>query len=503
LSSWLLYRFAFVFEQRLAERLLSGYLAQPYQFFLRENSALLTKNILTETVAVVGGVVIPGLQLITKFVVVVLTLTLLMFIDSVLALTVAVVLSGAYSFVYILIRRKLLENGQLSTEANAQIYKSANEALGAVKELKLLGKESAFVERFSQSSKLNAHYKTVGFTLSTLPRYAIESLAFGGMLLILLYLIGLKKDISHALPLIALYSFAGYRLLPAVQQIFHNFSTIRYNFSAFSTLKSDLDKHPLSSHHLGFSEVDEPMPFIDKIEISNLRFSYAEGEPSVFDSLSLTIQRNACVGFVGLTGAGKSTLIDIILGLLEPGSGGVFVDGQKVTQASIRSWQRNVGYVPQQIYLVDDTIEKNIAFGCAQESIDMPLVEDAARTANLHEYVTQELPNGYKTIVGERGVRLSGGQRQRIGIARSLYHKPKVLVLDEATSALDGITERVIIEAIQALSHKITIIMVAHRLTTVKDCDVIYLLDRGKVAQSGTFSELSASNETFKSMLNA
>ena len=501
LSAWLMYRFAFSFEQKLAERLLISYLAQPFLFFLRTNSAILSKNILTETEAVVSGAIIPAMQLITKAMVVLLMLIMLMFIDPLLAITVALTIGTAYSATYILIRRKLLDNGQLSSEANAQNYKFTNEALGGAKEIKLLGKEQAFVERFSISSKLQASYKIIGYTISLLPKYAIESMAFGGMLLILVYLLGLRKDISIAFPLIALYAFAGYRMLPAIQQIFQSLSNIRYTFPALQNLRKDLSSLPATLS--AFTCTPVTMPYSRDIELDSISFTYPECDSPVIDNLSFSIKNNTSIGLVGPTGSGKSTLIDIILGLLEPQAGAIRVDGEKIIPSNVKSWQKNVGYVPQQIYLVDDTIASNIALGCSEDAIDMARVKEVARIANLHEFVTQELPNHYQTIVGERGVRLSGGQRQRIGIARALYHNPKVLVLDEATSALDGITERIIIDTIQALSHKITIIMIAHRLTTVKDCDVIYLLNHGRIAQHGTFQELMGSNETFKQMLNA
>ena len=500
-SAWLLYRFAFTFEQRLAERLLTAYLAQPFLFFLRMNSAVLSRNILAETYSVVTGVIIPWMQLITKALVVLLMLVMLMFVDLLLAITVALAIGTAYSATYILIRRKLLENGQRSGEAGAQGHKFTNEALGGAKEIKLLGKEQVFIERFSVSSKRQAHHQIIGYTLSLLPKYAIESMSFGGMLLILVYLIGLGKDISIAFPLIALYAFAGYRMLPAIQQIFQSLSSIRYNFQALQNLKRDLNSYSVASS--AFICPQETTPYSRDIELANISFTYPECDSPVIDNLSLSIKNNTSIGLVGPTGSGKSTLIDIILGLLEPQAGEMRVDGEKIIPSNIKSWQKNVGYVPQQIYLLDDTIAKNIAFGYSENSINMARVEEVACIANLHKFVTQELPDNYQTIVGERGVRLSGGQRQRIGIARALYHNPKVLVLDEATSALDGITERIIIDTIQVLSHKITIIMIAHRLTTVKDCDVIYLLDHGKIVQHGTFCELIDSNETFKQMLNA
>ena len=499
LSAWMLYRFAFSLEQHLSERLLASYLARPYEFFLSANSSIMAKNVLAESVAVVGGVVVPGLQLIARGVVVVLVLSLLMAVDPLLALTVALVLGSAYSATYLLIRKKLLANGQLSNDAHAQNYKAAGEALNGFKEIRILGKEAAFLSRFSTSSLDNARYKVIGFTLSSLPRYAIETIAFGGMLLILLYLIGIKRDLTIALPLIALYALAGYRMLPAFQQIFHSLSQIRYNYPSLRLLMGELapsgnPRTPIPSA--------QRLPLAQKIEVDQVTFAYPGAEMPVLHNVSLSIAVNTSVALVGPTGSGKTTVLDMILGLLVPTGGAIRIDGVHLDADRLRQWQMNIGYVPQQIYLTDETIARNIAFGCAEEDIDMDAVVEAAKAANLHSFIQGELPGGYSTQVGERGIRLSGGQRQRIGIARALYHKPRVLVMDEATSALDGITEKAVIEAIHTLSHKLTIIMVAHRLSTVKECDLIYLLDEGRVAFQGNFAELSAGSQTFRSMLN-
>lgn len=500
LSAWLLYRFAFSLEHRLSERLLAAYLGRPYEFFLSANSSIMAKNILTESVAVVGGVVIPGLQLIARCVVMLFVLGLLMVVDPLLAVTVAFALGVAYGATYLLIRRKLLANGQLSNDAHAQQHKAASEALNGFKEIRILGKEAVFLSAFSQSSLDNARYKVIGFTLSSLPRYAIETFAFGGMLLILLYLIGVKRDLTSALPLIALYALAGYRLLPAFQQIFNSLSQIRYNYPSLLLVLRELDQ---ADSHCSAPVSVQRIVLSKAIEVDHLTYSYPGAETPVLDGVSLTVPFNTSVALVGPTGSGKTTLLDIILGILEPDSGAIRIDGKPLDAERLRQWQMSIGYVPQQIYLTDDTIARNIAFGCMDGKVDMNAVIEASKAANLHGFVENELPDGYQTRVGERGIRLSGGQRQRIGIARALYHRPVVLVMDEATSALDGITEKAVIEAIQTLSHKLTIIMVAHRLSTVKDCDLIYLLEGGRIAFKGKFSELSAGSQVFCSMLNA
>lgn len=500
LTSWMMYRFAFALEHRLSERMLKSYLLRPYEVFLSGNTSVMARNILTECVAAVGGAVVPGLQLLARGAVVVCLLGLLIAVDPALAIVVALVLGGAYAGAYLYIRRKLLANGRKSNEANAEAHKAATEALHGVKEIRLAGMEKTFLLRYSAASLDNAHFKVRGFTLSLLPRYIIETVAFGGMLLILIYLIGVKRDVTNALPVIALYALAGYRLLPALQQIFHSLSQIRYSFASLEVLNREFVGE-VAEHE--FVEAPQRLEIGCGIELADVTYVYPGAAAPVLRDMSLTIAANTSVALVGSTGSGKTTLLDIISGVLSPSSGEIRIGGRRLDATCLREWQSSIGYVPQSIYLTDDTIARNIAFGCTTDNIRMDEVLRAAKAANLHDFITSELPDGYATRVGERGVRLSGGQRQRIAIARALYRRPTILIMDEATSALDGITERAVIDAIQALSHKLTIITVAHRLTTVRGCDVIYLLDRGRVVLKGNFAELSTSNEIFQSMLNS
>jgi len=499
--TWLLLRFTFLQGHSLSVRLLNKYLSQPYVFFLNRNTADLSKNILMEVHRVIGGVLIPGMQVLTKVVVALSILGLLLVVDPLLAVTVAIVLGGAYAAVFGLVRMKLARIGKTSAEARSQCFKVASEALGGVKDLKLFGRESVFLQRYSTTSRQFAGYEATSQIFSQLPKYALETIAFGGILLIVLYLIGVKQDAGTALPLISLYAFAGYRLMPALQRIFIGMTIIRYNLPALDILYDDLISSDSSTTIAPVEQVS-PMDFKDRIELSDVVYYYPNASVPAVDNLNLEIKSKTTVGFVGVTGSGKTTTVDIILGLLLPSSGKLIVDGVEITPENVRSWQKNLGYVPQSIYLTDDTVICNIAFGIKDEEIDIDAVKRAARIANLHDFIMRDLPNGYETLVGERGVRLSGGQRQRIGIARALYHDPKVLIFDEATSALDGITENAIMEAIQNLSRKKTIIMIAHRLTTVQECDVIYMLEKGKVIAKGTYSELIESSSQFRKMAN-
>jgi ABC-type multidrug transport system fused ATPase/permease subunit len=330
-----------------------------------------------------------------------------------------------------------------------------------------------------------------------LPRYFIEGIAFGGMVLLVLILMKDGDLFANIIPVIALYAFAGYRIMPAIQQIYVAFTQLRISRAALDEIHKDL----MSSQ---FYEKDvteiEVMPLTRSIVLNNIHFNYPNSQQLALKNINLSIPAFKKVGFVGVTGSGKTTTVDLILGLLSPNKGTVSVDGNIISSKNKSCWQKNIGYVPQQIYLIDDSVSANIAFGSNFQKIDRIAVEQAAKTANLHDYVTKELPNNYNTIIGERGTRLSGGQRQLIGIARALYHKPQVLILDEATSALDNITEQSIMNAINNLGKEVTIILIAHRLSTVKNCDIIFLLEKGELKDQGTYEELSKSSALFKKM---
>ena len=300
--------------------------------------------------------------------------------------------------------------------------------------------------------------------------------------------------------------------MPMLQQIFSSWSTIRFNLPAVDIIVSDIESLPNlisdSREKTNIRKIPDvpglvtgPLPLTREIRFEDVSFVYPGRNEPVLDRLTVSIPVNASVGIVGSTGSGKTTTLDILLGLLDPSSGCLLVDGVPVTGDNRRRWQRSIGYVPQQIMLIDDSVRKNIAFGVTESLIDMGRVIQAARLAHLHDFIQSELPQGYETGIGERGVRLSGGQRQRIGIARALYHDPAVLVLDEATSALDNMTEAVIMEALSTLSRQKTILMVAHRLTTVRECDIILVMDRGRILDIGTYDQLLDRSGLFSSMV--
>lgn len=501
LTSWSILRFTYAREYSLSMRLFKQYLYQPYLFFINRNSSELSKNILSEVMTVINRAFIPGMQLVAKAIVTSLILLLLLIVDPVLAFVLTFILGGAYAGIYIKVRKKLGEIGKRRLEDNRQKYKIIGEAFGGIKDIKLLGRENHFIEAFSRYAKQHADDEATGNVIAALPRYALETIAFGGVLLITIYLLVVRQNISDAMPLLALYAFASFRLMPALQQIFTSVAFLRVSKDALAILAADLHSAELNKNLMpAVSASNKDLPFIRELELRQVHFSYPNANKTVIQSLDLKIPVNSTVGFVGMTGAGKTTIVDIILGLLNPKLGQMLVDDNFITQSDLPNWQRKIGYVPQTIFLCDDTITRNIAFGIADEKIDMQAIERATRIANIHDFIVNDLEKGYDTVVGDRGIRLSGGQRQRIGIARALYHDPDILVLDEATNALDSMTESTIMDAIQPLAHQKTILIVAHKLSTLKECDQIFVFEHGKIHATGTYDELIVANETFRAL---
>lgn len=499
---WLELKFIHFRLYNLSRRLFFSYLSKPYIFFLNQNTSIMGKNILQEVSEFSHNVLRPCIQILSRLVVVLFILGLLLFVDPVLAVTIAIILGGSYVILFLFVQGKVTRLGKDRFESNAERSKAASEAFGGIKELKVLGRERFFIDHFSlHARKLEGNYVTSNL-IGQLPSYIMEVFSFGGILIIVLYFLIIRQDLGQTLPVIALYAFAGYRLMPALQGIFSSFTLLRFNLKVLDVLYHDLSgvtEVPISWLY----ENVTALPFHKEIRLSSITFSYPGVEIPVIQDLNLTIEKNASVGLVGATGSGKTTLVDIILGLLPPESGSLMVDGNSVPIENILQWQKNIGYVPQSIFLSDDTLARNIAFGVPLAEINMAAVERAARIANLHDFVTTNLPEGYATNVGEHGIRLSGGQRQRIGIARALYHDPEILIMDEATSALDGITEDAVMQAISNLVGTKTVITIAHRLTTLKDCDIIYIIENGKIVESGTFADLSIASVKFRAMANA
>lgn len=492
-------RFAMMCEYTIGKRFIEGYIHQPYVWFLNRHSAELGKNILSEVQTFILNVVMPFITIFSQGAVVIAIFVLLLFIDTLLSLSVCFFLGLFYFGIYKIMSQKLSAIGQSRLDANEGRFTAVIETFAASKEIKIGNHEDVCIKRFSNPAKIYAKQQITAEVISTLPRFMFEAIAFGGLMLVILYLMNNKGNFSNSIPIIILYAFAGYRLMPALQFIYRAVSQIRFAEASLNFLYNDLIKlKKLNSGSKNFNIIK----FENDIQLKNIIFKYPNSDNLVLKKLSLKILAKNAVALVGKTGSGKTTIVDLIMGILNPLNGTLEVDGNIIDSNNCKSWQKIIGYVPQQIYLANDTIEANIAFGIDADKINSLEIERSAKIANLHEFVTNQLPEGYKTFVGERGVRLSGGQRQRIGIARALYHNPKVLIMDEATSALDGLTEKAIMQTINELRNDITIIIIAHRLSTVRECDQIYLVDDGKIIAQGNFLELIQKNDIFSSMVS-
>ena len=492
-TSYLQIRFTSMLEYSIGKRIMESYLNQPYSWFLSHNSNDLIKNILSEVHQIIEVAIYPMAELIAKGMVAIALLGLLFLTDIKLALLISFSIGGIYGSIYYFLRNFITKIGEERLKNNLLRYRVVSQAFGSIKDVKVRGSEEVHTKFFSNSSYTYAKSISLAHMTSQLPRYILEGIAFAGIMLLLLYMISQKGSMNNALPIISLYVFAGYRLMPSMQQVYSSFTHLRYIGSSIDNLVNEIKN--LKAYNL--SQDKSILQLNKKITLNNIYYNYPDTPHSTLEDINISISAKSTIGFVGPSGSGKSTTIDIILGLLEPQKGTLEVDGKVITGDNLRSWQRTIGYVPQQIYLIDDTIAANIAFGLDEKEIKQDWVEKACRNANLEEFIN-ELPKKYNTIIGEGGIRLSGGQRQRIGIARALYHNPRVLVLDEATSALDNETEQAVMNAVNKLGKDVTIILIAHRLNTVENCDIIFKLEKGRVVFQGSFKELLSHDKKIK-----
>jgi len=509
LTTWSLYRYVWRRNHSLSRRLLKKYLDKPYEYFLTRNTSELSKNVLEEAKEVTAHLLLPGMEGAAKSIVALSIVAFLVYIDPLLAFIISVVLGGAYGIIYLAVRNRLDTLGASRVKASEGRYQSVSEAFGGIKEVKLKGKEEAFVQQFDDPSWRYVQNQATAQVISKAPRYILEAVSFGGIILIAIYLLATQNNIEKVIPMLGLYAFAGYRLMPALQRAFHGLAKARFNIAALDTLYNDLLlENEATDYRTGETsdssrEALSPLPLDQELAMHNVSFAYPGAEEPAVADVSLTVEAKSTAAFVGQTGSGKTTTVDLIMGLLKPQTGQIVVDGQAIGGENIERWQKSIGYVPQDIYLADETIARNIAFGVPEEDINPIAVEEAARMAQIYDFIQHKLPKRFDSMVGERGVKLSGGQRQRIGIARALYHKPSVLVFDEATSALDQKTEKDVMDSIYALDGSRTVILISHRLSTVKKAHRIFLLQEGRLLAAGDYDSLMVGNQSFQSMARA
>jgi ATP-binding cassette, subfamily B, bacterial PglK len=473
LLAWCQMRFAFGVQAQLSQRLFAVYLHQPYTFYLQRNSAQLIRNVINEVSMISGNAILPVIMLLTEGLVLIGLCGLLLAVEPQGALIVVSVL-GAAAWVF-----HRLTHGSIEHWGKARQYHEGlrlqhlQQGLGGAKDVKMFGREADFLRQYRIHNDQSAHVAQMQSTLQQLPRLWLELLAVSGLAILVISMLIQNRPLEAVLPTLGLFAAAAFRLMPSVSRILGAVQALRFGMPMIDVLHTELNlKIPDAAGNQKTSA-----PFHSIIELSHVSYTYPAAASAALKDISLLIKRGESVGFIGASGAGKSTLVDIILGLLTPEKGVVLVDAKDIQQ-NLRNWQEQIGYVPQSIYLTDDTLRRNVAFGLPNEQIDDAAVKRAIQSAQLEDFVSN-LPDGLMTMVGERGIRLSGGQRQRIGIARALYHDPAVLLLDEATSSLDTETEHGVMQAVKALKGNKTILIVAHRLSTVDHCDRLYRIEKG------------------------
>jgi ABC-type bacteriocin/lantibiotic exporter with double-glycine peptidase domain len=477
LTMWSTLRFSSQVGQQISHKVLTQYLYQPYRFFLDSSSAELRRSVLGDVQGLVGNILVPLIDIASKGFVVAALLCLLLVANPIASIAIGGGLGLVYLLLYVSIRRWLLRLGQSRVIAQTQRHRTVNEAILGIKNIKIMGYEHTYLRLFDGQTTRFVDATIRSGVVSQLPRYALEVLAFGGIVAVVLFELSKNAEIDAALPLLTLYAFAGYRLLPNFQGIFAAVSTLRFNSAIFQKVEEQITR---TASGLGEFKIHQSegydaarLGFSRNIVLKDLSFRYSDDRGEVLKDFNLTIERGSSVGIVGKTGSGKTTLVDILSGMLAPTNGELLVDGVEITPQNVRNWQKNISYVGQHIYLTESSIRQNIAFGLEDGDIDDGRIREAARMAAIDRFIETELPQGYDTLIGENGAKLSGGQRQRIGLARALFLNRPILILDEATSALDGETEKEVLAAIDGLRGSCTILSITHRLSTLQRMDKI------------------------------
>ncbi len=498
INLWAQTRYIARARQALSSELFSGFLRQPYAFHVHRDTASLSRVLGSDVESALGGFLASLLGVVAKGLSGIVLISFIVLVDPLVALGTVVLLGGGYMFIYRLIRVRQSRLGAKMVESSVALGRATLEGFAGIKELRVLGREFSSTTAYNGALETLVKTQASNLLAAALPRYVIEVMAYAGIVAVTLAFV-LKGEGTTAVPSLALYALAGNRLVPIFQQFFASAITIKYHTEAVVALTADLVLVRQTPALKSETTDSRPLAFQHTLELSNIIFTYPSAQKTALQSVSLSIDKNQSIGFVGRTGAGKTTLADLILGLYSPDSGQISVDGIVLSASNERAWRKRVGYVPQSVFLTNASIAQNIALGVAQEEIDHQAVLRAAQMAQADEFISQ-LPHTYDTVVGERGVKLSGGQRQRLGIARALYHQPDVLVFDEATSALDGMTEDAVMEAVQRLSKQCTMILIAHRLRTIQACDRIIMLDAGQVVADGRYEDLLANSPAFQAL---
>ena len=497
--TWRIAMFSPRIGTEIAHKLFSYYLDQNFLFHTKGSSSKLTKKIANESKRVSDNILTPLIYANARIVLVFFIILIMFLYDPLVLISALTIFISAYFILFKFVRTKLQSYGSNISEMLSKRFRLMSDSFGGIKDILLLGRSSNFKKLFLKTSDELAYSEGNIAVIERTPRYFMELLAFGSMIALALYLVkNSQGNLGILLPILSVYALAGMKLLPSLLLIYSSAATVKGNLAAYEAIREDLknanaNKSNLPNHN------DHTFSKYNEINLNEVTFTYPDKINPALDQISLTIKANSLVGFVGTSGSGKSTLIDVIIGLIKPQKGEVKINGTSLNKQNLRAWQNKIGFVPQSIFLTEGTIAENVAFGIPYDLINYEQVEKALKIANLKELVSK-LEKGVHSKVGERGVQLSGGQRQRIGIARMLYYEAEVLVFDEATSALDGITEKTIMDAIYNFTGKKTLIIIAHRLKTVQKCDEIFMMENGRIIDSGTYQYLLQNNEKFKKM---
>ena len=506
LGIYLITKFAQLRRHSISLVLLNSYLSKDYEFFLARDTAELSKTLLSEVDQVVNGVIQPFSSLVAYSSASIALLLFLILINPITTLAALGLIGLSFLLIFLLVRPKMAQLGSKQIEANKDRFKAASEALNGIKEIKLYRRESFYLNQFSKPTYLMARYISFNQILSQIPRFLIEAFAFGGIILLAIMLLqnsgGIEaNNLGNIIPLLGLYAFSGLKLLPAIQVVYQSSTQIQFWQSAINNLLKDFIKglEAKATNEMTGDSINLGM--FNALELKNLSFSYPKSNQQALEEISFSIQKNDSLAVIGRSGSGKSTLVDIILGLIKPTKGDILINNCNLRENIVRSWQSKIGYVPQEIYLLDSSIYENIAFGIPLEKIDRERVRSVSKIAQISSFIENELEFKYEHIIGERGIQLSGGQRQRIGIARALYNDPEIIIFDEATSSLDNKTEKDIIDSLGLVAKDKTLIVIAHRMSSISICNKVLILNNGSVSNFGNYNELKDSDMFMKELL--
>jgi len=497
IAQFFLLKFIYIKEHLLAQRIFSGYLNQDYISHISENSSNATKTILSEVNQIMVYAFLPMANIIAYSISISAIITLLLLIEPNIALIALSLFSFLYIIIFLFFKPKVKEIGKRRTSANALRYKVVTEAFNGFKELKVMSMETVVEKNFSIPSKSFAESQAHATIIGTLPRYFIEAFAMGLIIIFSLYSMRLNGDFSTGLPLVGVFVLASYRLMPSIQIIYNSYVNLNFASSAIKDLIILFEKLEIPKENI---TNEKKINFQHSISIKNGSFRYNGDRKVQIENLNYEINKGSFVAFVGETGSGKTTIVDLLVGLLKLNNGKIFVDGIVLNDSNLQSWHQELAYVPQSVFLFDDTILSNIALGIKQEDINFGDVVKAAKFADIHNFIENDLPEKYNTIIGDKGVSLSGGQKQRIGIARAILRDSSVIILDEATSGLDQKTEKSIMKKLQKLANNKTIIIISHRLESLKNCNNLFLIRNGQIIAEGPYDKLIKSNKYFSEM---